>query len=97
MLSQRAFAIRLIVGSLAFHERVHVQYKADPAITQNSRASQQVLLSEGFTQTFNYDLLLAEQFIHQETTSGIAGFDYDDDSIGRVDRPARRSQVLSQP
>jgi len=59
-----AFAARLVVGSLAFHERIHVQYQPDPAIAQNCGASQQVLLSESLAQTFDDDLLLAKQFIH---------------------------------
>ena len=47
-------------------------------------------------QILDHDLLLAEQCIHQEPASGVTGLDDHDDSLGRVHRPARRSQVLAQ-
>ena len=76
MVLQKAFAWRLIIGSLAFHECIHVQYQADSAIAQNRGAGQQVLLSECLTEILNDDFLFAEQFIHQQTASGVAGLDH---------------------
>ena len=78
------------------HERIYIQNQSDPAITQNRGTSEQVLLAEGLAQILDHDLLLAEQFIHEETARGVAGLDHDDDPFRRVNRPARCAQVLTQ-
>jgi len=50
LVSQRELAFRPVVGSLTFRKRIDVHYQSDPAIAQNRRATQQVLLPVGYAQ-----------------------------------------------
>jgi hypothetical protein len=54
-----------------FDKRVHVEDEAHRTVPKHGRTSEQILMPKGLAEALDDDLLLTQQFVHDQTAGGI--------------------------